>query len=62
MRKILVSLTLLLFLISCGGKKVENAAKPPTENEEAIKIYEEGLESLRKGNYLYAPQQIRITH
>ena len=36
MRKILVSLTLVLFLISCGGKKEDRALKPPTTNEEAI--------------------------
>ncbi len=57
MRKILVSLTLVLFLISCGGKKEDRALKPPTTNEEAIQIYQEALDGLKAGNYLYASRK-----
>ena len=57
MRKILVSLTLALFLISCGGKKEEQAIKPPTTNEEAIQTYQEALAGLRRGDYLFASRK-----
>ena len=57
MRKILVSLTLALFLISCGGKKEEQAIKPPTTNEEAIQTYQEALAGLKRGDYLFASRK-----
>ena len=57
MRKILVFLTLVLFLISCGGKKEDQALKPPTTNEEAIQIYQEALDGLTRGDYLYASRK-----
>tara|TARA_B100001996_G_C18545937_1_gene548880 strand:- start:10 stop:864 length:855 start_codon:yes stop_codon:yes gene_type:complete len=57
MRKILVSLTLALFLISCGGKKEEQAIKPPTTNEEAIQTYQEALAGLKRGDYLLASRK-----
>ena len=56
MRKILVYLTLSLFLVSCGGGKDE-AIKPPTTNEEAIKTYQEALDSLKSGDYFYASKK-----
>ena len=57
MRKILIFLTLVLFLISCGGKKEDQALKPPTTNEEAIQIYQEALDGLTRGDYLYASRK-----
>jgi len=57
MRKILVSLTLVLFLVSCGGKKEDQAIKPPTTNEEAIQTYQEALDGLKRGDYLYASRK-----
>ncbi len=56
MRKILVYLTLSLFLVSCGGGKDESI-KPPTTNEEAIKTYQEALDSLKSGDYFYASKK-----
>ena len=56
MRKILISLTLVLFLFSCGGKE-EKIVKPPTTNQEAIDTYQEGLESLKSGDYFYAAKK-----
>ena len=56
MRKILVYLTLSLFLVSCGGGKDE-AIKPPTTNEEAIKTYQEALDSLKSGDCFYASKK-----
>ncbi len=57
MSKILISLTFVLFLISCGGGNKEETIKPPTTNEEAIKVYQEAMEGLRSGNYLYASRK-----
>ncbi len=56
MHKILISLTLVLFLFSCGGKQ-EKVIKPPKTNEEAIKTYQEGLEALKSGDYFYASKK-----
>ena len=53
MRKILFSIILTLFFVSCGGgKKADQAIKPPSTSDEAIKIYEEALINLDK-NYGY---------
>ena len=58
MRKILFSIILTLFFVSCGGgKKADQAIKPPSTSDEAIKIYEEALEGMRKGSYLYASKK-----
>ena len=44
MRKNLFFIFLITFILSCGGPKLdEQAIKPPTTNEAAIKIYQEGL-------------------
>ena len=56
MGKILIYLVLSLFLVSCGGNK-ERAIKPPTTNEEAIKTYQEALNSLKSGDYFYASKK-----
>jgi len=56
MRKILISLALFLFLISCGGKE-DQTIKPPTTNEEAIQTYQEALNGLTRGDYLYASRK-----
>jgi len=57
MGKILIYLTLSLFLISCGGNKKDQAIKPPATNEEAVKTYQEALNSLKSGNYFYASKK-----
>ena len=58
MRKNLFFIFLITFLLSCGGPKLdEQAIKPPTTNEEAIKIYQEGLDGMLEGNYLYASKK-----
>ena len=58
MRKNLFFFLLTIFLISCGGPKFdEQAIKPPASNEEAIKIYQEGLDGMLEGNYLYASRK-----
>ena len=58
MRKNLLFIFLITFLLSCGGPKLdEQAIKPPTTNEEAIKIYQEGLDGMLEGNFLYASRK-----
>ena len=58
MRKNLFFIFLITFLLSCGGPKLdEQAIQPPTTNEEAIKIYQEGLDGMLEGNYLYASRK-----
>ena len=56
MRKILICLTLVLFLNSCGGNK-EQVVKPPSTNEEAIQTYQEALKGLKEGNFLFASRK-----
>ena len=58
MRKNLFFIFLITFILSCGGPKLdEQAIKPPTTNEEAIKIYQEGLDGMLEGNFLYASRK-----
>ena len=58
MRKNFILFFLILFLVSCGGsKKDSKVINPPSSNEQAIKVYEEALSSLREGNYLYASKK-----
>ena len=57
MSKILISLTLVLFLISCGGGQKKQAIKPLVTNKEAIETYQDALNNLRSGNYLYASRK-----
>ena len=58
MRKNLFFFLSTIFLISCGSPKFdEQAIKPPASNEEAIKIYQEGLDGMLEGNYLYASRK-----
>ena len=58
MRKNLFFIFLIIFLLSCGGPKLdEQVIKPPTTNEEAIKIYQEGLDGMLEGNFLYASRK-----
>ena len=58
MRKNLFFIFLITFLLSCGGPKLdEQAIKPPTTNEAAIKIYQEGLDGMLEGNFLYASRK-----
>ena len=58
MRKNLFFIFLITFLLSCGGPKLdEQVIKPPTTNEEAIKIYQEGLDGMLEGNFLYASRK-----
>ena len=58
MRKNLFFIFLITLLLSCGGPKLDDQAiKPPTTNEEAIKIYQEGLDGMLEGNFLYASRK-----
>ena len=58
MRKNLFFILLAILILSCGGpKKDDQVIKPPTTNEEAIKIYQEGLDGMMEGNYLYASRK-----
>ena len=58
MRKNLFFILLILFIISCGSPKLDNqTVKPPTTNEEAIKTYQEGLDSMLEGQYLFASKK-----
>ena len=58
MRKNLFFIFLITFLLSCGGPKLdEQSIKPPSTNEEAIKIYQEGLDGMLEGNFLYASRK-----
>ena len=58
MRKNLFFIFLITFLLSCGGPKLdEQVIKPPTTNEEPIKIYQEGLDGMLEGNFLYASRK-----
>ena len=58
MRKNLFFIFLITFLLFCGGPKLDDQAiKPPTTNEEAIKIYQEGLDGMLEGNFLYASRK-----
>ena len=58
MCKNLFFILLSIFFLSCGGPKFDDQSiKPPTTNEEAIKIYQEGLDGMIKGNYLFASRK-----
>ena len=49
---------LMLLIVSCGGPKSDNQAiNPPSTNEEAIKIYQEALDGMIEGNFLYASKK-----
>ena len=59
MRKNLFLIFLITFILSCGGPKLdEQAIKPPTTNEEAIKIYQEGLDGMMEGNFLMLQESL----
>ena len=58
MRKNLFFILLNIFILSCGGPKFdEQAIKPPSTNEEAIQVYQEGLNGMMEGNFLYASKK-----
>jgi len=61
MRKILILIFSFLLLTSCLGsdaiKKKEETKLPPSSNEVAIKVYKEGLENLKAGDYFYASKK-----
>ena len=49
---------LIISIISCGNPKVnEQAINSPNSDEEAIKIYQEALDGMNKGNFLYASKK-----
>ena len=53
MRKKFIFFILIIFIISCGGPKIdERAINPPNSDKEAIKIYQEALDGMYKGNFL----------
>ena len=55
MRRILILIFSFLLLTSCLGrdaiKKKEETKLPPLSNEAAIRVYKEGLENLKDGDY-----------
>ena len=53
MRIFLILLFSILLFFSCS-KKEASAPLTPSTQDEAIKVYEEGLESLKDGQYFYA--------
>ena len=58
MRKKFIFFILIIFVISCGSPKVnEQAINPPNSDKEAIKIYQEALDGMKKGNFLYASKK-----
>ena len=58
MRKKFIFFILIIFIISCGGPKIdEQAINPPNSDKEAIKIYQEALDGMYKGNFLYASKK-----
>ncbi len=58
MRKKFIFFILIIFIISCGGPKInEQAINPPNSEKEAIKIYQEALDGMYKGNFLYASKK-----
>ena len=58
MRKKFISFILIIFIISCGGPKIdERAVNRPNSDKEAIKIYQEALDGMYKGNFLYASKK-----
>ena len=58
MRKKFIFFILIIFIISCGGPKIdERAINPPNSDKEAIKIYQEALDGMYKGNFLYASKK-----
>ena len=62
MRKKFVFLILIIFIISCCGPKIdERAINPPNSDKEAIKIYQEALDGMKKGNFLYASKKFSKT-
>ena len=58
MRKKFILLIIIIFIISCGGSKIdERAINSPNSDKEAIKIYQEALDGMYKGNFLYASKK-----
>ena len=61
MRRILILIFSFLLLASCLGrdaiKKKEETKLPPLSNEVAIKVYKEGLENLKAGDYFFASKK-----
>ena len=58
MRKKFIFFILIIFIISCGGPKInEQAINSQNSDEEAIKIYQEALDGMYKGNFLYASKK-----
>ena len=58
MRRNIIFVYILIFLISCGGPKSNNqTAEPPSTNQQAIDKYQEALVELSEGNYLFASRK-----
>ena len=58
MRKKFIFFILIIFLfLVVALKKHEQAINPPNSDEEAIKIYQEALDGMYKGNFLYASKK-----
>ena len=58
MHKNILFIIFIFFIISCGGPKLDNqVTNPPNTSEEAIKTYQEGLNGMVEGNYLFASKK-----
>ena len=59
MRRILILIFSFLLLTSCLGRdaKKEETKLPPLSNEAAIRVYKEGLEHVKDGEYFYASKK-----
>jgi len=61
MRGILILIFSFLLLTSCLGRDAINkkgeTKLPPSSNEVAIRVYKEGLENLKAGDYFYASKK-----
>ena len=58
MHKNILFIIFIFFIISCGGPKLDNqVTNPPNTSEKAIKTYQEGLNGMVEGNYLFASKK-----
>jgi len=56
---LLILLLSIFFLFSCSKKNIEKAISEPSDEEQAINIYTEAVESLKKGDAYYAGKKFK---
>ena len=56
---LLILLFSIFFLFSCSKKNFEKAISEPSDEEQAINIYTEAVESLKKGDAYYAGKKFK---